>query len=118
MVPVWADGLNLRVESDGIYRYDRAAGHKLLLQNLTCEQWAVADQFGCGRNLWAIAQELARVERGDPTATFVKVRCLFLRWCQQGWCHPAQVHEWDGIPPSIAAEAKSPVMKETRNHPK
>jgi hypothetical protein len=116
MVPVWAEDLDLRIERDGIYRCSEAANQKTLLEVLTLGQWTVAGQFGCGRNLWAIAQGLAHFERSDPTAAFATVRCLFLGWCQKGWCHPAQAHEWDGVPPGAAPEPKSPIMQENPNH--
>lgn len=97
MVPVWMDGRPVEIRDDGIYLAgatgrDGVTLPPRLVHSFGAWERIMADQYGCGRNLRAIAEHTAQAAAMDTATAFTATRALFVKLCERGLCHPAAAH--------------------------
>jgi len=100
MVPVWREGRTPEIGDDGIYVpagkvADGETPPLELVHPFAAFEKMMADQYACGRNLRAIAQQVGQAAGLDEAAAFAATRALFVKLCRRGLCHPAAAHLQD-----------------------
>jgi len=91
MIPVWMEGVALNIRDDGIY-CKNPQGEQYLAHVFCGREKAMTDQYDCGRNLSAIAENVAHTAGLPRNEVFAAARALFEKLCEHGWCHPAAAH--------------------------
>ena len=91
MTPVWMNGREPDIRQDGIYRTDKD-GRSICVLALTPREKTMLAQYGCGRNLQVISQNIALEYGLTEDEAFAAARGLFARLCMAGLCHPAAAY--------------------------
>lgn len=93
MVPHWREGLEMEVAQGRLWSRDATGEDPTEVCELDERETLMVLEYDGGRNLATIAGQLARAHGLAEGDAFAETRALFVRLCEEGWCHPAASHE-------------------------